>query len=304
MDKDALIKKWLLDELSDVEKTAFDALDDSQFNKKIIEDAQFFKASKVTQVSDFKSLKNRYDNENKKVVRRINWIQPLLKIAGVAVILVGLYAVFFNNSLTEIQTLASEKINIELPDHSKVILNASSSIAYNKKNWDNNRHLKLDGEAYFKVAKGKTFDIITSDGVVTVVGTQFNVKQRQNYFEVKCFEGIVKVVSGNIERRLLAGETYQIINHKFKEGKISAVKSNWITNMSVFDAVPIKEVFAELERQYNVKLTLRQINPKRLFTGGFTHDNIENALISITQPMNMTYEMNSLNAVIINGKKN
>ena len=43
-----------------------------------------------------------------------------------------------------------------LPDHSEVVLNADSEITYKKSNWDTNRKLELQGEAYFKVAKGKT----------------------------------------------------------------------------------------------------------------------------------------------------
>jgi hypothetical protein len=41
-----------------------------------------------------------------------------------------------------------------------------------------------------------------------------------------------------------------------------------------------------------------------LFTGEFVHNNLENALIAITQPMNMTYELSSSNLVIIHGKEN
>jgi ferric-dicitrate binding protein FerR (iron transport regulator) len=46
-------------------------------------------------------------------------------------------------------------------------------------------------EAYFQVKKGQTFSVNTTDGVVKVLGTHFNVKQRKNYFEVNCFEGLV-----------------------------------------------------------------------------------------------------------------
>jgi ferric-dicitrate binding protein FerR (iron transport regulator) len=42
-------------------------------------------------------------------------------------------------------------------------------------------------EAYFQVKKGQTFSVNTTDGVVKVLGTHFNVKQRKNYFEVKLF---------------------------------------------------------------------------------------------------------------------
>ncbi len=181
-------------------------------------------------------------------------------------------------------------------------MNALSSIEYKQENWNEKRSLHLDGEAYFKVAKGKKFNVFTESGVVTVVGTQFNVKQRANFFEVKCFEGKVSVVSDTIKRMLHSGQTFRISNQKFSEGITTDTTPKWTANMSDFDSVPFKEVLAEMERQYNIKITNKNANVDRLFTGGFVHHDLENALISITQPMNMTYELSASNQVIIRGK--
>ena len=63
-----------------------------------------------------------------------------------------------------------------------------------------------------------------------------------------------------------------------------------------------KLVLAELERQYNIEITYKNININRLFTGGFEHDNLGNALIAITKPMNLTYELSSSNLVILHGE--
>ena len=40
------------------------------------------------------------------------------------------------------------------------------------------------------------------DGLVTVVGTEFNVQQRSGFFEVQCFEGVVKVTTERITKTL------------------------------------------------------------------------------------------------------
>lgn len=305
MDKKYLIEKWLNDELTDTEREVFSKLDDFQFNIDIIETANHFKASYFSEVDTFNAFKEHYTTRNQDTsVRKLNWLNPLLRIASIVVIAFGIYFSFLYNPLTQVQTLASQKIDVELPDHSKVMLNALSEIAYNKKNWSDHREIKLKGEAYFMVAKGKIFDVITTDGIVTVVGTEFNVKQRDNYFEVKCFEGVVKVTSDTISRTLLAGDTYQILNSKFIQDKTTSQIPKWTKNMSSFKAIPFKEVLAELERQYNIKVTFKKINDNRLFTGGFVHDNLENALISITQPMNMTYELSTSNLVVIHEKNN
>jgi hypothetical protein len=45
------------------------------------------------------------------------------------------------------------------------------------------------------------------------------------------------------------------------------------------------------------------VDSNLLFTGGFMHDNIENALLSITQPMELNYKTNVSNDVVIYGNK-
>ena len=302
MDKEYLIKKWLKDELTAEERQAFEQLEDYGDYQAVIDHAAHFKASGISEVSDFETFKANYKAGNKP--NRVHWLNPLLRVAAVLVVALGAYFLVFTNDMVEVKTLASEKTTITLPDASEVILNADSEIAYNKNDWSNNRALELEGEAYFKVAKGKQFDVLTEAGTVTVVGTAFNVKQRSEYFEVQCYEGIVRVSADTIIRQLKAGDTYKILNGKFTEGNTIHQEPQWTKNISSFEAIPLKEVLAELERQYNMEVSYQKVDVERLFTGGFTHDNLKNALISITKPMGLTYELNTSNdIVIIHGKK-
>ena len=298
MEKEVLIKKWLNNELNDSEKKMFEKLGDSEINQAIVDDAAYFKASNFSKIEDFEAFKKQY-SYHKKPVRKLQWLNPLLRIASVLVIAFGVYFAFFYNGITKVETAAGEKITVELPDASQVVLNGSSTIQYNAEKWNEKRSLHLNGEAYFKVAKGKKFDVVTENGLVTVVGTQFNVKQRSNFFEVKCFEGKILVVSDTIKRLLHPGQTYRISNQKFSEGTTTATSPKWAANMSDFESVPFKEVLEEVERQYNIKIINKNVNVDRLFTGGFVHHDLENALISITQPMNMTFELSASNQVII-----
>jgi len=302
MEKDYLIQKWLNNDLTDSEKDAFTQLEDYQLNIDIISSAMHFKASHFSKIEDFNVFKERYNSQNTPV-KKLHWVAPMLRIASVVVIAFGIYFTFFFNNLTQVQTLANQKTTIELPDESQVTLNALSSIVYNARDWNENRSLKLEGEAYFEVAKGKKFDVLTEGGIVSVVGTKFNVKQRNNYFEVKCFEGIVSVTSDTITRQLTAGNTYRILYGNFIQQTTSFKIPQWTINTSSFKSIPFKEVIAELERQYNIKVTFKNINTNRIFTGGFIHNNLEDALISITQPMDLTYELSSSNLVVIYAKK-
>jgi transmembrane sensor len=302
MNKEEQIKKWLNDELTPAEKEIFEQGEDFALYQAIVNGGEQFKASNFSAPESFNNFKSAYEAQNK-TTRQLDWFKPMLRVASILVIALGVYFTVFYDNLTQVQTLASQKITIELPDTSQVTLNADSEIKFSKKNWSKKRSLNLSGEAYFKVVKGKTFDVITSQGTVTVVGTAFNVKQRNDYFEVQCFEGIVSVTSDAHTKKLVAGETFRILNRAFSQDNTTILKPNWTSNKSTFQALPYKTVLAEIERQYDIKIIVEDVDAERLFTGGFMHDNIENALISITQPMDLTYEINASNDVVIYGNK-
>jgi ferric-dicitrate binding protein FerR (iron transport regulator) len=99
-----------------------------------------------------------------------------------------------------------EMYAFSLPDQSQVLLNAGSQASFKSWDWSSNRAVSLQGEAYFKVAKGQKFTVETNLGSVTVLGTQFNVKARDNRFEVTCYEGKVQRSLSNEEQIILPGQ--------------------------------------------------------------------------------------------------
>ena len=162
--------------------------------------------------------------------------------------------------------------------------------------------MELEGEAFFKVAKGSSFNVITKSGTVTVYGTQFNVKQRDNYSEVICYEGLVGVTYKSKETKLKPGDSFLIIDGKtIAKEKENRTMPSWLNNESTFKSLPYKTIVAEFERQYDVDITLMNIDSTQLFTGSFTHDNLEIALKSITLPLHLTYSKTN-NTIILKGE--
>lgn len=288
MNKEALILKWLDNDLSPEELEAFKALEDYEA---IIKLSNYSKGFKAPEFNTDEALQTVLTNIKKQPNRQTNWLSPLLKIAAILAICFGAY--YYTTTLdTTINTHYAEKSLIQLPDHSEVNLNALSKITYNPKQWtDNTRSLKLEGEAFFKVKKGSTFNVVTTSGIVTVLGTEFNVKQRQNYFEVTCYEGLVNVTFNSTETKLKAGDSFLIINNKpIERLTLNAKKPDWLNNVSSFISVPLSEVLDEFERQYNVKIDAKTIKQDELFSGKFTHNDINIALQSITQPLQLHYK--------------
>ena len=99
----------------------------------------------------------------------------------IAAIAAGLALLFyfqiFTNLDTTIQTFAGQDRIQTLPDESSIHLNDASILSYNEKSYATDRSLKLEGEAFFQVAKGAKFVVNTKGGSIEVLGTSFNVFQ-------------------------------------------------------------------------------------------------------------------------------
>ncbi|PWH83361.1 anti-sigma factor [Algibacter marinivivus] len=299
MKREELISKWLDKNLNDQELKAFKNLEDYNDLVKLNTNLQAFKADNYNTSAELENVLSKIKSKNAQP--KTHWIKPFMRVAAILAVCFSLY--YYTTTLdTTISTEYAQKTTIELPDASSVSLNAKSHLAFNKKDWKNDREVQLQGEAFFKVAKGSSFKVKTTSGTVTVYGTQFNVKQRDNYFEVICYEGLVGVTYNTQETKLKPGNSFLIIDGKvIAKEKENRTMPSWLNNASTFRSLPYKTVIAEFERQYNVDVTLIGIDSNQLFTGSFAHDNIELALKSITLPLHATYSKSN-NTITLKGE--
>lgn len=295
MKREILISKWLDNNLNDQELEAFKNLEDYDDLVKLNNSVQTFKADDYDTSKELDSVLSAIKNEN---TQKTHWFKPFMRVAAILAICFSLY--YYTTTLdTTITTMVAQKTTIELPDASSVSLNAKSLLAFNKSNWKKERDVELEGEAFFKVAKGSTFNVITKSGTVTVYGTQFNVKQRDNYFEVICYEGLVGVTYNSQETKLNPGDSFLIIDGKvIAKEKENRTTPSWLNNESTFKSLPYKTVITEFERQYDVDITLINIDSNQLFTGSFTHNDLDLALKSIALPLHVTYSKTN-NTIIL-----
>ncbi|MEM6686971.1 MAG: FecR domain-containing protein [Bacteroidota bacterium] len=295
MKRDELIQKWLDHALTPAEMEAFKKLDDYEELIKMQTALQYFKAPEV----DVDAAYTTVTTTQKDTPKTSSWFAPLLKIAAVLVIGFSIYYYTTLPTLTTFDTIAANKTLIALPDASEVSLNAVSSLSFDKDAWEEKREVNLEGEAYFKVAKGKTFSVITDDGIVTVLGTEFNVKQRNDLFEVFCYEGSVQVTFKDMDIVLKPGQRYLILDGKeFRNEEENLKEPTWIHNESSFKSLPLREVILEFERQYDVTIEAKNIDTSKIITGSFTHTDIDTALQSITLPFNLKYQKKQ-NSIIL-----
>ena len=236
-------------------------------------------------------------------IRKIKFsLKYQLSAAASILILIGTFYLFNLNKQIICYTQQGEIAECSLPDKSVVILNADSKISYNKRNWNKSREINLTGEAKFKVKKGSLFTVNTNKGNVRVLGTSFNVFARNDDFKVSCFTGKVQVQLENSNAVILTQglETQIGSNNQLNSPErfnISHV-GKWENGEFYYSDEKIKNVFHEIERQFNVKIITKNIG-NRYYTGYFSNKNLEDALEMVCLPMNLKYSYKDKSTIII-----
>jgi transmembrane sensor len=269
------LAKWLAGEMSGQELAAFEKSPEFATYNKI----KNYTAHLEAPAFDEKAMYDRVVSHEKKLQKVVPLYKTIFRVAAVLVIALGLFFVAKNMLPVAESASNGQTASFYLPDQSEVVLNAGSTIQYKKWGWDNNRTLDLDGEAYFKVAKGQKFEVNTSLGKVTVLGTQFDVKARGKRFDVVCYEGRVRVDYGDTQTAIAQGQAVSFENGQPVEvPQTNATAPEWLHDKLVFNKETLQGIAGELSRQYNVTIELPATPSTQLFTGVLPMRNLDEAL--------------------------
>jgi len=211
-----------------------------------------------------------YRNAEKPSGKRI-FLQRFQRVAAMLILplLIFFFFLIYQNFHTSenwlsIKTAKGERTHITLPDGSEVWLNVDTEIKYSADYNQRNRTLKLNGEAFFKVAKNKKKDFVVEAGNfrVKAVGTEFGVNAYQNEQVAETYlkEGIVDVslvASVRNKTRMKPGQKSIIPYHataiKLSDYQIGN-EMEWTGGHLVFQNEDIPKVFRKIERWFNVSI--------------------------------------------------
>ncbi|MFV0538005.1 MAG: FecR family protein [Dysgonomonas sp.] len=209
------------------------------------------------------------------------------------------------SAMQTISVPAGQHINITLPDGSNVWLNARTTIQYPTSFGKKERLVKLDGEAYFDVAKNENcpFIVETPKSKLEVLGTSFNVVSysNSNNYEVALIEGSVKVNIGNEALTLAPQHKINIEDEKIKVTRIDDYNLyRWKEGLICFYKESFDEIIQKLEKSYDVKLIIQNTKIKDiLYTGKFRlTDGVEYALRVLQKDIKFKYDRDDENHVI------
>ena len=200
------------------------------------------------------------------------------------------------------------KTKLYLPDGTLVWLNAGSKMSYAQDFGINERALNLTGEAYFEVTKNKhiPFKVHTDELDVKVLGTKFNFRNYQDDLEAKVclLEGKV-ALSTQQKETILHPDQQALLDKKTGKLLISSTKAaysaEWTNDRLYFDEALLPDIVKELERSYNIKITIADaaLNSVR-FYGNFRRreQSIREIMDVLSSTDKMTYIIEGKNIVI------
>ena len=162
---------------------------------------------------------------------------------------------------------------IELPDGTKVFLDAASSISF-PVSFNNERKVAVTGQVYFQVVHNskKPFRVTVKGLTIEDMGTDFNVNAYDDEPTVKTtlIEGIVSVARKNQKLILKPGQqavTTEGTNNIFaKEVDLEQVTA-WKKGLFQFERTGIEAVMRQIARWYNVEIIYKDDVSKLSFTG-------------------------------------
>ena len=273
-------------------------------------------------VRSFDRLQTRISNSQKSISREIQpqtktivWT-AWMRYAAILLMATGLgWAGFFvSNQEQESETVAQmeeihksnpsgQKTTFELPDGTRVNLNAASELTYIYDTDNNRRIVELSGEAFFNVAKDKAkpFTVISRGITTTALGTSFNVKafDDDSLVNVLLVTGKVQVdyLSNNASGITLEpgmGVQYNTIGDRLAQRDFDFEKElGWKKGIIFFDNSSFIEVIHKLERWYGVDIQV--LNATDLqnwsYSGQFENESLINVLVTISHVESFDYRI-------------
>jgi transmembrane sensor len=179
-------------------------------------------------------------------------------------------------SFNTIETPRGGQYKVNLPDGTRVWLNASSSIKYPTTFAANQRKVELQGEAYFEVAHNKNspFILSTKQQNVRVLGTHFNVSAYPDEATINTtlLEGKVAVTGEGINAILLPGEQ-SVLEAKTNQIRVQNADLesalDWKNGDFVLKNERLEVIMRKVSRWYDVEIVYEDSAPRNLTLGGW-----------------------------------
>ena len=254
-------------------------------------------AGEIDAHASLKRLKEKIELQNlqrpKMVMLKLySWI----KVAAAIILLAGgTWFYTYRISTRPVQFLTQEIVKADtLSDGSIITLNKHSLLRYPERFRGKQRQVWLTkGEAFFSIARDKTkpFFIHTGLTVIKVVGTSFNVKNKNGEIEVIVETGIVQVSENGKMISLLPGEKLlvkQNSNLMIKERNPDRLYNYYRSKEFVADDTPLWRIVNVLNEAYGSNIIIGRKELKDLpLNSTFKNESLDDILQVISHTFHL-----------------
>lgn len=187
-----------------------------------------------------------------------------------------------------IQTPRASSLQVQLPDGSRVRLNAESSLTFSSHMDQGSRRVKMDGEAYFEVMhrSDQPFVVELAGQQIEVLGTTFNVHAYDAQKEIKTalLEGSIELLTPKSRVLMVPNQLAQVT----PGGEIQ-VSTNadlldqvaWVSGYFHFQQAGVEEIAAEIGRWYDLDFVPAPETSQRKINGRIRRDLSMGRLVEI-----------------------
>lgn len=202
--------------------------------------------------------------ESKRLHRRRLWIAAaslaLLLMAGSALF----YFSWYKGQLL-VQTGKGQRHTIRLPDGTQITLNENSTLRY-PRFWKSQatRGVQLEGEAFFDVKhiSRERFRVRTDDLFIEVLGTRFNVRNREQHTRVSLVNGRISIGRERHRGQALELAPGEVARYDHSSGRLQKQPGNpvlhhaWKDRLITLENTTVNEIIATAEDVFDCRIRL------------------------------------------------
>jgi ferric-dicitrate binding protein FerR (iron transport regulator) len=317
---DELLMKYLTGNLTAEESETFRlSMEAEPANRKYLEQMELIWKSSgsirefqsIDAAKDWNSLRERFgfskqpeEHHPSRQIRRMTF--RIMRVA--AIILLAFASAFmiyyYTGNLSKMDWItldAPDQLGeITLPDGSRVSLNTGSRLAYPAEFKGRKRTVKLEGEAFFEVARNedRAFIVIVADEASTeVLGTSFHLREdpgKKRVFLNVLTGKVAFYPKGKKKKALVLGKDEHAEYHNGHIQQHVSLDLNflsWKTRTLIFDNSPLPQVLKQLGKHYHKEFHIMDRGLDTLaLTGTYKNQKIDNVLEEISLVLDIAFE--------------
>lgn len=253
---------------------------------------KYYQENSLDTQKAIRKFKNNHPNySDKRKTARSLYISAIIAACLVGFILCKIIETTPNTFIE--YTTKNSISTIILPDSSVVILSPQSFLRYDSKEYNINRHIIMNGKAYFNVKRDPAhpFQVRSDFALVEVLGTQFQID------EINSESTNIEVITGKVRFSDIDNTVFTILTEGMKanldakdhiisvETTPSRETASQANNHFIFQNTPISVVLAELSKFYNIKITASNYNKN--LTAEFKEENLDEIIKLIEDALNI-----------------